>query len=248
MPKLIRLKIRRQDSPESSPYWEHFEIPHRPGMNVISALMAIQKRPVSANGEAVPPVTWDSNCLEEVCGACTMIVNGKVRQACSALLDKLEEPVRLEPMTKFPVVRDLCVDRTRIFEALKRVKAWIPIDGTHALGPGPRMNESERAKSYDLSRCMSCGCCLEACPQYGESFSFIGAAAISQVRLFNAHPTGSLNAAERLDAIMGEGGLEDCGNAQNCVKACPKDIPLTTSIAEMGRQVTKHAFKKIFGA
>lgn len=247
MPKLIRLKIRRQDSPDSSSYWEDFEIPHRPGLNVISALMEIRKRPVSANGEAVAPVAWDSNCLEEVCGACTMIVNGKVRQACSALLDKLEEPIRLEPMTKFPVVRDLCVDRARIFDALKRVKAWIPIDGTYALGAGPKLSETERAKAYELSRCMSCGCCLEACPQYGPSFDFIGAAAISQVRLFNAHPTGALNAGERLDAIMGEGGLEDCGNAQNCVKACPKDIPLTTSIAEMGRAVTKRAFQKVFG-
>ena len=40
-------------------------------------------------------------------------------------------------MRTFPVVRDLIVDRSRMFEALKRVKAWIPIDGTYDLGPGP---------------------------------------------------------------------------------------------------------------
>ena len=85
-------------------------------------------------------MTWDAACLEEVCGSCTMNINGKVRMACSALIDKLEQPITLEPMRKFPLVRDLAVDRTRMFEALKRVKAWIQLDGTHNLGPGPRQS------------------------------------------------------------------------------------------------------------
>jgi succinate dehydrogenase / fumarate reductase, iron-sulfur subunit len=42
--------------------------------------------------------------------------------------------------------------------------------------------------------------------------------------------------------LMGPGGIEDCGNAQNCVKACPKNIPLVTSIAEVNRQITKNIF------
>ena len=64
---------------------------------------------------------------------------------------------------------------------------------------------------------------------------FIGPAAISQVRLFNVHPTGEMNEEERLEALMGDGGIEGCGNSQNCVRACPKGIPLTTSIAEMNK-------------
>jgi succinate dehydrogenase/fumarate reductase-like Fe-S protein len=54
--------------------------------------------------------------------------------ACSALIDNLEQPIRLEPFSKFPVVRDLAVDRSVIFENLKAVKAWVPIDGTYDLG------------------------------------------------------------------------------------------------------------------
>lgn len=73
------------------------------------------------------------NCLEEVCGACSMVINGKPRQSCTALIDQLEQPIRLKPMKTFPVVRDLQVDRSRMFNALKRVKAWIPIDGTYDL-------------------------------------------------------------------------------------------------------------------
>ena len=64
--------------------------------------------------------------------------------------------------------------------------------------------------------------------------------------LFNMHPTGKMNAGERLDALMAEGGLQVCGNAQNCVAVCPKNIPLTRSIARAGRALTVHAIKKIF--
>ncbi|WP_242523465.1 4Fe-4S dicluster domain-containing protein [Thiocystis minor] len=94
---------------------------------------------------------------------------------------------------------------------------------------------------------MSCGCCLSACPQFGPHSDFIGPAALAQVRLMNAHPTGRYDQAERLHAIMGEGGISDCGNAQNCVRVCPKAIPLTTAIGELGHQTTVQALKDLFG-
>lgn len=170
-----------------------------------------------------------------------MVINGKARQACSTLVDKLEDgPITLEPLTKFPVIRDLRVDRSRLFENLKRVKAWIPIDGTYPMGPGPRLDQKTTEIRYRLSTCMSCAVCMEVCPQYNERSSFVGPAVLNQVRLMNLHPTGKLNRDERLEAIMGDGGITDCGNAQNCVKACPKHIPLTESIADLGRQATIH--------
>ncbi|MFD0960338.1 succinate dehydrogenase iron-sulfur subunit [Paenibacillus chungangensis] len=245
--KTIKFVITRQDTPDSAPYTEEFEIPYRPNMNVISGLMEIQRNPVKSDGKSTAPVCWDSNCLEEVCGACSMVINGKPRQACSALVDKLEQPIRLEPMRTFPVVRDLVINRERMFTALKKVKAWIPIDGTYDLGPGPRMAESKRQWAYELSKCMTCGVCLESCPNVNDRNSFIGPAAISQVRLFNAHPTGEMNQDERLDALMTDGGIEGCGNSQNCVRSCPKGIPLTTSIAAINKDTTKHLFKKWLG-
>lgn len=246
--KTIRLIITRQDSEDTAPYDQEFEVPYRPNMNVISALMEIRRNPVDVNGNSSSPITWDMNCLEEVCGACSMIINGKPRQSCSALIDQLEQPIRLKPIKTFPVVRDLLVDRSRMFNALKRVKAWIPIDGTYDLGPGPRMPERKRQWAYELSKCMTCGVCLEACPNVNDNSSFIGPAPLSQVRLFNAHPTGALNKEERLHAIMGDGGLANCGNSQNCVQACPKGIPLTTSIASLNRDTTFQAFKDFFGS
>jgi succinate dehydrogenase iron-sulfur subunit len=234
----IRLRVKRQDNPESAPYWQEFEIPYRPQHNVISALMEVRRNPMTRDGAPTTPVVWEASCLEEVCGSCTMVINGRVRQACTALVDKLEQPIVLEPMTKFPVVRDLVVNRTRMFEALKRVRGWVPIDGTYDLGPGPRVPADTQEFGYALSRCMTCGCCLEVCPQYNAGSKFMGAAAMAQAVLFNLHPTGAMNKEERLEAVMGEGGIADCGNAQNCVQVCPKEIPLTTAIAELGRETT----------
>ncbi|MGA9174355.1 MAG: succinate dehydrogenase iron-sulfur subunit [Thermoactinomyces sp.] len=242
--QFVHLIVTRQDGPDSKPYKEEFKIPYRKNMNLISALMEIQRNPVNSKGEKVSPVQWESNCLEEVCGACSMVINGKPRQACTALIDKLEQPIRVEPMKTFPVVRDLVVDRSRMFNALKRVKAWIPIDGTYDLGPGPRLAENERQWRYELSKCMTCGVCLEACPNVNAKSDFIGPFVVGQVQLFNSHPTGAMNKEERLEALLGEGGLQECGNSQNCVQACPKGIPLTTAIAKSNRDATKHMFKK----
>jgi succinate dehydrogenase / fumarate reductase, iron-sulfur subunit len=133
--KKVRFIITRQESPETAPFQEEFELDYRPNMNVISALMEIRRNPVNAKGENTTPINWDMNCLEEVCGACSMVINGKPRQSCTALVDQLEQPIRLEPMRTFPVVRDLQVDRSRMFDSLKKVKAWIPIDGTYDLVP-----------------------------------------------------------------------------------------------------------------
>ncbi|NOU27813.1 MAG: succinate dehydrogenase iron-sulfur subunit [Polyangiaceae bacterium] len=243
--RVVRLKVLRQDGPHApeTKRWEEFDVPWEPQMNVISSLMSVQKNPVTADGKTVAPVVWESSCLEEVCGACTMIVNGKVRQSCTALIDQIApngEVITLEPMTKFPLVRDLIVDRSTMFESLKRVKAWVNLDGSHELGPGPRQSQENQEEAYPLSRCMTCGCCLEACPQVNATSKFIGPAAISQVRLFNLHPSGKMHAAERLETLMGEGGVADCGKAQNCVEVCPKEIPLVDSIAQVSRQTTKH--------
>jgi len=233
MSKNVEVRIKRQDSPKAPAYWEEFSVPYEDGMNVISILQAIRRDPRNKAGKAVTPVTWESSCLEEVCGACTMVINGKVRQACTALVDQLQQPISLEPMSKFPVQRDLRVDRQRIFENLKKINGWIDVDGYHGQGV-----------TYKFSECMSCGCCMEVCPQFTIDNKFIGAAVIGQTRLFNMHPTGKMHQQKRLDAVTDIGGIQDCGLAQQCVKACPKKIPLVEAIGSVQRQVT---VSQVFG-
>jgi len=245
----IRLRVRRQDRPDGLPRWEEFAIPWRPNTNVIACLQYIAANPRTSDGTSTTPVVYDSGCLEEVCGACTMLINGRVRQACSALVDRLGkpgEPITLEPMTKFPLVRDLFLDRSRLFNDLKRAKAWVPIDGTYDLGPGPPVSQRLQEQRYPLSRCISCGCCLEACPQYTAANQFVGAAIFTQVKLFNIDPTGAALKDERLEVMMEPGGIADCSKAGNCVVVCPKEIPNLESIATVGRQAFVHAVKTFF--
>jgi succinate dehydrogenase / fumarate reductase iron-sulfur subunit len=140
-----------------------------------------------------------------------MVINGRVRQACSALvhhlLDDNPGEIELRPMSKFPVVRDLLVDRRSMFESLKKIKAWVRVDGYHDLGSGPRIFPRQQEEMYPLARCMTCGCCLEACPQFNHRSPFIGAASLGQADRFNAHPTGAVDRDERLEVLSGPGGV-----------------------------------------
>jgi succinate dehydrogenase / fumarate reductase iron-sulfur subunit len=246
--KTIQIEIKRQANPDTDPTWEKFELPWKPGMNVISAMMDIAANPINTSGQETTPIAYDSNCLEEICGSCAMVINGKARMACTALIDKLEQPIRLQPLTKFPVVRDLAVDRSVLFENLKAVKAWVPIDGTYDLGEGPRIFPQAQEVAYPLSNCISCTICMEVCPQFNDATGFVGAATIAQVKLFNSHPSGKVLKEERLRALAGDGGVQECGFAQNCVNACPKQLPLTEAISDISRDVVLQQLKDLVRA
>jgi len=248
--RTIRVEIKRQSGPDGKAVTEKFEIPYRPNMNITSLLGEIACDPVTADGKATTPITYDSNCLEEICGSCAMLINGKAKMACSALVDKLngdgEGTITLAPLSKFPVVRDLSVDRSVLFENLKAVKAWVPIDGSYDLGSGPRQFPQLQEELYPLSNCISCTICMEVCPQFNDSTSFVGAATIAQVKLFNNNPTGAVLKEERLRALAGDGGVQECGFAQNCVEACPKQLPLTEAISDVSRDVLLQQVKDFF--
>lgn len=232
-------------------YWEEFELELTPMANIISALMDIRRNPINIKGEKVEPVVWEDGCLEEVCGSCSMLINAKPRQACTALIapilkDTEKNVITVAPFTKFPLVRDLIVDRSSMFENLKKVYAWINTDGTKGRGPGPKIPPKVQEVLYSLSTCMTCGCCVEACPQINKNSKFVGPQIMAQVRLFNSNPLGKTQRSKRLRPLMEEGGINDCGNAQNCVKVCPKNVPLTDSIAAIGRDVTEQALRDLF--
>jgi succinate dehydrogenase / fumarate reductase iron-sulfur subunit len=151
---------------------------------------------------------------------------------------------------------------------LEKLQAWIQVDGYYDVGPGPRQSQEAQEQAYPLSKCMSCGCCLEACPQYtrvaldqqpdetSDQFGqrqdaafdteFIGAHANSQVVLMNSNPTGRMTASQRLDALTAPGGIQNCGKAANCQAVCPQEIPLMTSWGRAGRATTLYAIKKLF--
>lgn len=246
----VILRIYRGDS--SNQYWEEFKVEVESFSNVISLLMRIQANPKNIHGTMTTPVAWEQGCLEEVCGSCSMLINGRPRQACSAIIANIVEEtgsrvITLAPFTKYPLIRDLVVDRTIMFKDLIKAHGWIDADGSISREFGPKIDPKKQETMYTLSTCMTCGCCTESCPQVHQKSKFVGPAVISQVRLFNLNPIGKSVKEERLDVMMKEEGISGCGNAQNCVQVCPKKIPLTESIAVIGRDTTVQAWNKFFG-
>jgi succinate dehydrogenase / fumarate reductase iron-sulfur subunit len=227
-PRRVLLKIKRREAANVPPRWEELAVPWVEGLTVRAALQAAALAPVKSDGCPTTPVAWDEGCGERCLGACAMIIDGRARTACAARVDELDEPIELRPLEKFPVLRDLLVDRARIHRDLQRVK----VDATARL---------------ELAGCTACGCCLEACPSYGPRFDFIGAAAIHAAHVLDHHPSGTGQAPERLAVLLGPGGIGDCGNAQVCVEVCPEQLPLTDSLAEMMRATTRYGLRELLG-
>ena len=247
--RTFTVKVQRQASPDAPVRTETFAIPYRRNMNITSVLGEIALNPTTTDGRESTAIAYDANCLEEICGSCAMRINGKAMMACSALVDKLlgpDDTITLAPLSKFPVVRDLAVDRSVLFENLKRVKAWVPVDGTYDLGPAPRQFPQIQEQRYPLSNCISCTICMEVCPQFNDVTNFVGAATIAQAKLFNMEPAGAVLKEERLRALAGDGGVQECSFAQNCVQACPKQLPLTEAISDIGRDVFVQQVKDFF--
>lgn len=256
----FRVRVRRQDGPGDarSRRWEEFELPWRPGLSVHDCLEAIERDPLTTRGERVSAPAWDASCVEGRCGACTMLVNGRPRQACVTLVDPLmleknAASIELAPLSKFPVQRDLVVDRASARAALRRVKAWVELDvaldvAMDGAAAGPSKRRLALAPATEASSpCIGCAACLEACPEVHAASLFVGAAAIHEAKLAVDLQAGSPAADERLDALMGPGGVAECGKSQNCVEVCPVSLPLDESIASAARATTKHLFGGWFG-
>jgi succinate dehydrogenase / fumarate reductase, iron-sulfur subunit len=231
----LRLRIRRQESadrPETR-RWLEVEVNVPAGATVATALR---------RAERIEPIAWEYGCLEGECGACTLLVNGRVRQACTTRIDEIAPRAKslvLEPLSKFPVIADLVVDRGVLRGVLERVRGWLDVEPLDSPPSGDRLAPQEQRLLLATSRCSDCGACLEACPEWGEHGDFVGAAALNQVRRLALVPAGKLQRAERLEAVMAPGGVSDCGKAQNCVEVCPLAVPLVDSIQTLSREASK---------
>ena len=226
MKKTFILKIYR-GVPEKQ-YWEEFELELKPYFNITAALMDIQKNPINRKKEKVTPCRLGTGLprrsVRLMLDADQWAAAPRLHSVDPAILEATgSNTVTIAPMTKFPLVKDLVVNRDIMFENLKRIKGWIETDDALDRGFGPKISPKVQEAMYVLSTCMTCGCCSEACPQINSHSKFIGPAAISQVRLFNSHPVGKLVEGDRLRPMMEEGGVSDCGNAQNCRRGLPQN-------------------------
>ncbi len=203
-------------------------------MNITSLLGEIALNPVDVSGKATTPITYDSNCLEEICGLLRHAHQRQGMMACSALVDRLlgavehgqkpdlNKSITLAPLSKFPVVRDLAVDRSVLFENLKKVKAWVPIDGSYESGelaPArlPKFKNSATALQLHLLHHLHGGLPpVQRCNELRRSSHHRPGPSLQH------GPQRRSPQGERLRALAGDGGIQECGFAQNCVQGLPQ--------------------------
>ncbi len=116
--------ILRRENRESKPYWQRFNYePQSADESVASALTALNQSADlrDVDGNPADPIRWEHSCLQKKCGACAMVINNRPGLACGTRLSEFKKTVRIEPLRKFPVVADLIVDRSILFENLRQM-------------------------------------------------------------------------------------------------------------------------------
>jgi succinate dehydrogenase / fumarate reductase iron-sulfur subunit len=257
---VLRVRVFRQDARErvETRRIEEFEVERAPEMTVADVLSALTRQPVTLGGARVAPIAWESWCLDETCGVCAMRIQGRARLAChTRVADVVQkaQPLELAPLARFPLVRDLVVDRALMVDGLRRLLPPTLADNAAPwaapwaarLAPehaAPLREDPARAEAQlALARCTSCGACLEACPEWGPQADYVGAAALNRARFGLGAPRALGERAERVAALMTEGGLADCGKAEVCVEVCPESVPLVDSLLALGAE-TRRAFSR----
>jgi succinate dehydrogenase / fumarate reductase iron-sulfur subunit len=225
---IYTLRIKRQESQSKPSYWQDIEFYCEESSNetIATALTAINQRTdtVDASGNPVGEIGWECSCLQKKCGACAMVINGKPGLACDTFLKnyKAKSPIVLQPLRKFPVVRDLIVDRSVLRENLKAVHGWME-------GKAAYVDEKQNDRMYDASRCLQCGCCLEVCPNFCAGDSFIGAAgAIPVSRIIHATDSG---AGKELKMAYDRQVYRECGKSLACMDVCPAHIDIGRTLS-----------------
>lgn len=223
----MRVKILRQESPTSEPYWESFDYTGPRETSVAGMLDHINYHDdiVNAAGQKTQRIAWDCSCLQCACGACAMVINGTPALACDTFLRDLEgDEIVLRPLSKFPVARDLIVDRSSIQENLKRSDVFI---GTYQ----PSANESFSLQ-YDAAKCLKCGLCLEICPNYTNGNNFFGAVFANDC--FLVHARNHEKSRDIRKAYAQHFG-NACSKSLTCMDVCPMHISTIASMARLNR-------------
>jgi len=165
------------------------------------------------------------SCRMGVCGSCGMTVNGSPKLTCATYLsDYAPEPVKVEPLENFPVIRDLVVDIGDFLAKLKKVRPWIVRERERPLEDGEYRQTPAELEAYRaFSQCINCLLCYSACPIAGLDPNFIGPAAIALAQRYNRDSRDE-GSRQRMDLLSQPDGLWGCTFVGECTKVCPKHV------------------------
>lgn len=186
--------------------------------------------PVTALLEELGGITYPCSCLQGLCGACAMVINSQPKLACQTFLSdeimvKKYNSITIEPLSKFPVIKDLKVDKSKLYEDLKECN--------HYLESKASVNE-DIAFEYEMSLCLMCGCCVEACPNY-DGGDFVGTPiAVSSAKIISQE-SDEAHLKELKDGYKKK-FYPHCVKSIACEDVCPMEIKTQRAISRMNKK------------
>jgi succinate dehydrogenase iron-sulfur subunit len=225
MTDTITMQVSRyRPEQETRPTVQEYEVPLRPDWAVLDGLNHIKD-----HQDGTLSYRW--SCRMGICGSCGMTVNGEPKLTCATFLTDYEPgPVRIEPLSNFPVIRDLVVEIGDFLRKLPKVLPWIVRDTEKPTSEGEYLQTPEEQDAYmQYSMCINCMLCYSACPVYGLDPHFIGPAAIALAQRYNLDSRDQ-GAADRLDLLTHPDGVWGCTFVGECTRACPKGVDPAAAI------------------
>ena len=211
----IEISVKRQKGKNEKSYIQKFTYTGDGDLTVADWLTEVNQKEAKRDR-----IAWECGCLEKKCGACAMLINGYPMLACSVFLKKIVKhgKIMLEPFHKFPLVKDLTVDRSTIFETMKDMKLWIS-------EKNPSDFMWDRKLQYKAGQCLQCGCCLEICPNFLAGKEFAGAVAMTAA--YRAMEENSWDDHRNdMKKEYKKRFFAYCGQSFSCKTVCPQQLPL----------------------
>ncbi len=235
-----RLEIfRYRPDQEETPQFQIYEVPFREDWVVLDAINYIKDQ---VDGT----LSYRWSCRMGVCGSCGMMINGVPKLSCAAFLkDYYPNPIRVEPLENFPVLRDLVLQLDDFMGKLKSIQPWIvrreekPVsEDEHLQSP------AELARYKEFSMCINCMLCYAACPVVGLEPNFLGPAAIALAQRYNLDSRDQ-GRAERQEVVASHEGIWQCTFVGECSAVCPKQVDPAGAIQQAKLASTIDWFKEV---
>lgn|SRR5574341_1107022 len=214
----IRLKVYRGDSVKGE--LKEYQLEIDEGMVVLDAIHKIQ-------ATQAPDLACRWNCKAGRCGSCSAEVNGFPRLMCMTRIDKLpkKNPITVEPMKSFPIIKDLVTDVSWNYEVNKKILPFTPKppepDGTW------RMQQIDIDRVQEFRKCIECFLCQDVCHvlrNHQKQTQFIGPRFLIRVASLEMHPLDTL---DRRELLKNQFGVGLCNITKCCTEVCPEKIALT---------------------